>query len=135
METCQWIFLWKSGTPLWICTNLARLCPAKEGTFQSSRSAKKCDFIWRYHKNLFFWWKILKIHTLSDSARNQLSRVSWIIIKFGTEMPDTFAHITRGVKIFEWLSSAIWHGQNWHICGCNSGELILPQSNLIWNQG
>lgn len=39
-------------------------------------------------KNLFCW-KIPEIYALLNSFFNQLNKVSWIITKFGLEMPDT----------------------------------------------
>ena len=43
-----------------------------------------------------------KIHglpfSLPNSASHQLSRISWVIIKFATEMPDTFGHVASGFK-------------------------------------
>lgn len=35
----------------------------------------------------------------ADSVGNQMRRVSWIISKFSTEMPDTGSPVTQGLKI------------------------------------
>ena len=76
----------------------------QEETFQSSRSEKIWLYLMTSHKS--FLQKIPKIHTLTDSAGNQLSRISWIISKFGIEMPDICGHVTGFLKIFESLFNA-----------------------------
>ena len=37
-------------------------------------------------------------YSLPNSASHQLSRISCVIIKFDTEMPDKFGRVTSGFK-------------------------------------
>lgn len=47
-------------------------------------------------------WKIPEIYALLNSFFNQLNKVSWIITKFGLEMPDTCG---RNLGLQNYLSS------------------------------
>ena len=48
-----------------------------------------------------FCWNIPKIHNLSSSASNQLSRVRWISTKFSMEMSDVCGHLSGGLKFLK----------------------------------
>ena len=78
--------------------------------FGQSSDHKRNHFItWEVRKSMasfdditkiFFRWKIKKILSLRNFAGNQLSRVSWIIIKFGVKIPDTCSYVSGGLTLY-----------------------------------
>lgn len=80
---------------------MTRLCLSKRGNFPVLEKWKKCGIIWWHHKNLFLAEKSKNIHTFPYFAGIHLSRVSWIISKFGIEMPATYGYVTERVKILD----------------------------------